>query len=325
MRSAGIQYRIIARVMDGNKVTGYHLESSKGEKLVCTKDALAFLVAKGSVINCKGQFYKGKVVLSGLGIKIEDLPVVKDTSVKTVRSADIKGEKKDRVKMIHAIAKDKSEKIRKAFDIMHNKYKLADYVIADIKTISKAIDKMVRTKLKFREDEFRIEDNDRGETVWLYWDNGLLSVGIECGVERGDDYNRKKEYKVCLYSERLDYVWSDSKGYRYFDVEGVINAVEKEIAKAANMISVYSENYHNTVIKNINHTMFGLLEQVDTSRWKGDTGELVYKTDIAFGRYILTWKNSNTGKIGKIEGMRIYEDYDKVIKTIEDEVLKDLS
>ena len=33
MRSAGIQYRIIARVMDGNKVTGYHLESSKGEKV----------------------------------------------------------------------------------------------------------------------------------------------------------------------------------------------------------------------------------------------------------------------------------------------------
>ena len=61
MGNVGIQYRIIARIMDGNKVTGYHIENSKGEKIVCTKEAVAFLVAKGSVINCKGQFYKGNV------------------------------------------------------------------------------------------------------------------------------------------------------------------------------------------------------------------------------------------------------------------------
>lgn len=91
------------------------------------------------------------------------------------------------------------------------------------------------------------------------------------------------------------------------------------------MISAYSEKYHSTVIKNINHTMFGLLEQVNISQWKGDNRELVYNVDRAFGRYMLTWKNSITGKIGKIEGMRIYEDYYKVIKTIEGEVLKDLS
>ena len=325
MGNVGIQYRIIARIMDGNKVTGYHIENSKGEKIVCTKEAVAFLVAKGSVINCKGQFYKGNVVFSGVGVKIEDLPVVKDTRVKPVKIADIKEAKKDRAKKIHEIEKDKNEKIFKAFDIMYNKLKLADYVIDDIKTISKAIDRMVRTQLKFRDDEFRIEESDKVDTVWLYWDNGLLSVGIECGVEIGDDHNRRKEYKVLLYSKKLDYVWSYSKRSRYFDVEGVINEVEEEIVKVAKLISAYSENYHNTVIKNINHTMFGLLEQVDNSRWKGDSGEIIYKADNTFGRYMLTWKNSITGKIGKIEGMRIYEDYYKVIKTIEDEVLKDLS
>ena len=229
MGNVGIQYRIIARIMDGNKVTGYHIENSKGEKIVCTKEAVAFLVAKGSVINCKGQFYKGNVVLSGVGVKIEDLPVVKDTRVKPVKIADIKEAKKDRAKKIHEIEKDKkdrNEKIFKAFDIMYNKIKLADYVIADIKTISKAIDRMVRTQLKFRDDEFRIEESDKVDTVWLYWDNGLLSVGIECGYERGDRHNRKKEYKVRLYSEKLDYGWSGSRGSGYFDAEGIINAVE---------------------------------------------------------------------------------------------------
>ena len=144
-------------------------------------------------------------------------------------------------------------------------------------------------------------------------------------MKEGIDIIEKKEYKVRLYSEKLDYGWSGSRGSGYFDAEGIINAVEEEIVKVAKLISAYSENYHNTVIKNINHTMFGLLEQVDNSRWKGDSGEIIYKADNTFGRYMLTWKNSITGKIGKIEGMRIYEDYDKVIKTIEDKALKDLS
>ena len=144
-------------------------------------------------------------------------------------------------------------------------------------------------------------------------------------MKEGIDIIEKKEYKVRLYSEKLDYGWSGSRGSGYFDAEGVMNAVEGEIVKVAKMISAYSEKYHSTVIKNINHTMFGLLEQVNISQWKGDNRELVYNVDRAFGRYMLTWKNSITGKIGKIEGMRIYEDYYKVIKTIEGEVLKDLS
>lgn len=71
-----VQYQIVGRYMDGKEVTGYHLQSIEaGKSGRYTKEQVAFLVGRGQVTNCQGQIYKDKLLLRGVGVQLDDLPV----------------------------------------------------------------------------------------------------------------------------------------------------------------------------------------------------------------------------------------------------------
>lgn len=71
-----ILYQIVGRYMNGSEVTGYHLQSMEtGKQGKYTKEQTIFLVGRGQVTNCSGQIYQDKVILRGVGVSLEDLPV----------------------------------------------------------------------------------------------------------------------------------------------------------------------------------------------------------------------------------------------------------
>lgn len=71
-----ILYQIVGRYMDGKEVTGYHLQSmDTGKNGRYTREQVAFLVGKGQVTNCQGQIYQDKLILRGIGVSLDDLPV----------------------------------------------------------------------------------------------------------------------------------------------------------------------------------------------------------------------------------------------------------
>ena len=70
------EYQIVGRYMDGKEVTAYHLQSlESGKSGRYTKEQVCYLVGRGQVTNCSGQIYQDKVLLRGVGISLEDLPV----------------------------------------------------------------------------------------------------------------------------------------------------------------------------------------------------------------------------------------------------------
>lgn len=74
--AAKILYQIVGRYMNGSEVTGYHLQSMEtGKQGKYTKEQTIFLVGRGQVTNCSGQIYQDKVILRGIGVSLEDLPV----------------------------------------------------------------------------------------------------------------------------------------------------------------------------------------------------------------------------------------------------------
>ena len=74
--AARTNYQIVGRYMDGSEVTGYHLmDISTGKNRRYSREQLAFLVGKGQVTNCSGQIYQDKLLLRGVGMSLDDLPV----------------------------------------------------------------------------------------------------------------------------------------------------------------------------------------------------------------------------------------------------------
>lgn len=69
------QYQIVGRYMSGTEVTAYHV-AKVGEKSAARldRDVVAYLAAKGQIVNCKGQLYKGKLILKGVGCRLDQLP-----------------------------------------------------------------------------------------------------------------------------------------------------------------------------------------------------------------------------------------------------------
>lgn len=74
--AAQAKYTVVGRYMDGATVMAYHLLDIDGEQRKLTREQVIFLVGKGDISNCKGQLHKNKVLLRGIGININDLPIV---------------------------------------------------------------------------------------------------------------------------------------------------------------------------------------------------------------------------------------------------------
>lgn len=76
MGAARTQYQIVGRYMDGKEITGYHLQSMESGKAgKYTKEQVCYLVGRDQVTNCSGQIYQDKVLLRGVGISLDSLPV----------------------------------------------------------------------------------------------------------------------------------------------------------------------------------------------------------------------------------------------------------
>lgn len=76
MGAPRVQYQIVGRYMDGKEVTGYHLQSIEtGKASRYTKEQVIYLVGRDQVTNCEGQIYKDKVLLRGVGMSLDSLPV----------------------------------------------------------------------------------------------------------------------------------------------------------------------------------------------------------------------------------------------------------
>ena len=81
-----IQYQVVARYMDGNEVTGYHLQSINSDKSKrYTKEQTLLIAAKGQITNAVAIITNTGATLSGKnGIKIANLPVVQEQDGKAV-------------------------------------------------------------------------------------------------------------------------------------------------------------------------------------------------------------------------------------------------
>jgi hypothetical protein len=77
MGAKRVEYQLVGRYLDGKNVVGYQIQSlESGKSGRYSKDALAYLVGRGQVTNCTGGIYKDDFLLRGVGIQIDDLPVV---------------------------------------------------------------------------------------------------------------------------------------------------------------------------------------------------------------------------------------------------------
>lgn len=73
---ARVMYQIVGRYMDGTEVVGYHLQSMEtGKAGRYSREQVAYLVGRSQVTNCQGQIYKDKLLLRGIGMSLDDLPV----------------------------------------------------------------------------------------------------------------------------------------------------------------------------------------------------------------------------------------------------------
>lgn len=89
MGAQRVQYQIVGRYMDGKEVTGYHLLSLEtGKAGRYSREQVAYLVGRDQVTNCEGQIYKDKLLLRGVGISLDSLPVQQEDGELT-RTANI--------------------------------------------------------------------------------------------------------------------------------------------------------------------------------------------------------------------------------------------
>jgi len=88
--AARTMYQIVGRYMNGAEVTGYHLQSmDSGKNGRYTREQVVYLVGRDQVTNCSGQIYQDKVLLRGVGVSLEVLPVVQESSGEITRTENI--------------------------------------------------------------------------------------------------------------------------------------------------------------------------------------------------------------------------------------------
>lgn len=77
-------YKITARFMKGTEVIGYSLTDNLGNNYNISKEETHKLALEERIINVKAQEWEGKIILKGVGEKLNELPVI-DTEKGTVR------------------------------------------------------------------------------------------------------------------------------------------------------------------------------------------------------------------------------------------------
>lgn len=69
-------YQMVGRYLDGNRVSGYHLQSlDTGKAGRYSKEQVYFLIGRDQISNCEGRLGpEGSVQINGVGMRIQDLP-----------------------------------------------------------------------------------------------------------------------------------------------------------------------------------------------------------------------------------------------------------
>lgn len=78
MAARRTEYQIVGRYMAGREVTAYHLVSDNGKSGKYSREQVVFLAGRGQITNCSGQLGNDNVILRGVGISLEELPVQKE-------------------------------------------------------------------------------------------------------------------------------------------------------------------------------------------------------------------------------------------------------
>ena len=75
MAAKRVEYEMTGRVMKGPEVIGYELKRlDTGKVGMYPRDQVVYLVGRGQVTNCTGEIYKDRVLLTGKGMSLNDLP-----------------------------------------------------------------------------------------------------------------------------------------------------------------------------------------------------------------------------------------------------------
>lgn len=81
-------YNVIGRYMDGTEVVAYQLMNvANGEQKRYSREQMYYLAGRGQLSNCGARLYQDKVLLEGVGMSLNDLPIV-DVSTGKLKNTD---------------------------------------------------------------------------------------------------------------------------------------------------------------------------------------------------------------------------------------------
>lgn len=83
------KYSVIGRYAQGREIVAFELANlSTNVHQRYTVNQVAYLVGRGSVLNCQGQIYNGKVLFRGVGCSLDQLPTVMEKPVEELNGAE---------------------------------------------------------------------------------------------------------------------------------------------------------------------------------------------------------------------------------------------
>lgn len=87
--AANNKYSIIGRYAQGREIVAFELANlSTNAHQRYTVNQVAYLVGRGSVLNCQGQIYNGKVLFRGVGCSLDQLPTVMEKPAEELNGAE---------------------------------------------------------------------------------------------------------------------------------------------------------------------------------------------------------------------------------------------
>lgn len=97
MAKERVMYSMVGRYKQGNEIVAYHLQSlDTGKAGKYSREQVIYLIGRGQVSNCTAQLYKDGVIIRGVGMNLESLPVVQtdNNGASTVKNANIQNVRK---------------------------------------------------------------------------------------------------------------------------------------------------------------------------------------------------------------------------------------
>lgn len=119
-----MSFKITGRYMNGREVTGYHMVDLKtGRARKYTREQVCFYAGAKQIENCMGNVYEDKVILRGVGVALEDLPIKQEGTIQMHEQTDDRNAGKASTSVNRNIVKISVEKNILGVDCISNKEK----------------------------------------------------------------------------------------------------------------------------------------------------------------------------------------------------------